>query len=158
MAALELKKLNSAHHAMAAWLVMNPGANDQECARALGYTQGYVSRVINSNMFQAYYEQLKNQRDLPAIHSIQDKMAYNTHLALDRMKERLELPGPSGASERFIGRAAETLLDRLGFGGKGDIHVHQHNDRHIHLTADAINSARERARAVNSGEMLPDGT
>ena len=157
MAALELKKLNSAHHAIAAWLVTNPGANDGECARALGYSQSWVSRVINNDMFQAYYEHLRDMRDMPAIHSIQDKMAYNTHLALDRMREKLELPGPGGPSERFIGRAAETLLDRLGFGGKGEIHVHEHHDQHLHLTADAINSARERARAVNSGEMLPDG-
>src|SRR3990167_6850136 len=107
MPALELKKLNSAHHAIAAWLVTNPGANQGECARALGYTEPWVSRVINSDLFKAYYEQLRDMRDLQEIHSIKDKMAYNTHLALDRMREKLEMPGPSGASERFIGRATE---------------------------------------------------
>ena len=148
-----VKKLNNSHHAIAAMMVVTPGVKQGEIAAALGYTEPWVSRVVCSDLFQAYYEELRDSRDVPMVVALQDKMTRAAHLALDGICERLE---GGGVSENLLTKTAVDMLDRLGYGGKGDLHLHQHDEKHVHLTPEQINKARERAREANSVEV-PNG-
>ena len=63
------------------------------------------------------------------------------------MIDKLE-PGAM-VSDRFISETGHGLLDKLGYTSRGP-EVHQH--QHLHLSADDIKSARERAIMVNASD------
>ena len=44
------------------WLIDNPGATLTECARALGYSRSWLSRVVNAPEFRERYEELARRR------------------------------------------------------------------------------------------------
>lgn len=143
----DLQNLNHRHVVIAEWLVVNPDKNLTACARHFDYTLPWLSRMIHSDMFQAYYLELCKERKVMAVHTISNKMNHAAGLALDRMIDKLEEGAMVG--ERFVLDSANGLLDKLGYTSRGpEIHQHQH----LHLSADDIKSARERAILVNASD------
>lgn len=143
--AAQLQKLNHRHDAIAEWLVANPDKSLSQCAAAMGYTVPWVSQIVNSDMFQAYYRELCAERKELAVHTISAKMNNAAALALDHMIAKLQ-PGTM-PSEKFVGDAADKLLTKLGY-SQGDVHLHQH--AHAHFTAEDLQRARESATLYHS--------
>ena len=145
-----IAKLNHHHDAIAEWLVANPDKTQGACAAEFGYTEAWMSMIVNSDMFQVLYQAICEERKQLAVHTISAKMNNATALALDRTIEMLE-PGKA-VSERFLLDTQNSLLDRLGFSGKAErVELHEH--RHVHvLTGEEIVAARERALVNPGGE------
>lgn len=139
---MSLQRTSHRHEAIAEWLVMNPDRPLGDCAKFFNYTQAWLSQIVHSDLFQVYYRQVCDDRKEIGVHTIANKMSYAAGLALDKTIERLE----NKPSERFILETADGFLQKLGYGTKGDLHIH--NDQHIHLTADQLNAARTRAQEL----------
>ena len=147
--AYEPQKLNHRHEGVALWLVANPSGTLTECAGELGYTVAWVSRLVASDMFQAYYKELCRERNEPVVHSIGEKMSHVAHLALDRMQERL-LPG-GGASDGLVLNAADKLLTKLGYAGEPVAPTrHEHLHLHGQLTPEDLEAARASREAMRA--------
>jgi len=140
-----MKSLSHRHDYILDWLICNPHRSQRECARELGYTEAWLSQIINSDLFQAEYKKKCRERGLVAVHSIANQMTSAASLALERS---IEILSNGTASERFIGDTRDSLLDRLGFGKTQD----DEPDRHLHIHVDAaeVERARERCQVVES--------
>ena len=53
-----IKKLSNWHEALSDWLIANPGRPLREAAFHFEVTQGWLSSVMNSDLFKAYHEKL----------------------------------------------------------------------------------------------------
>lgn len=146
----ELVKLNHRHEAIALWLIGNPDKSQGDCAKELEYTESWLSRVINSDMFQAHYQELCTELKVVAVHSIGNKLNHAANLALDKTIAKLDQPI---VTERFLTDARKDLLSSLGYTGSaqpaGEVHFHKHE----YLTEEDVRGAAERARIENSKEI-----
>ena len=151
--AYELKKLNNVHDVLLEYLVCNPQMSQREIAKELGYTEAWLSTIINSDLFQAQYRELCEERRQPALHSIRDKMTRAAAAALDKIQERLD---GGLVSDQFLINLSPALLDRIGYNPKNPTPGHLHVEKHDHyygLGAEDIERAREKARKLNEGTM-----
>ena len=143
----DLTKTNHRHEGIAEWLVANPDKTLTECAKEFNYTQAWLSRIVHSDLFQAYYRMVCDERKEIAVHTISSKMNYAANLALDQTIAILE-DTETRPSERFIIETGGGLLEKLGYGGKAELHVHQHEEKHVHLTEEQLTVARDRANEI----------
>src|SRR5512138_1039549 len=144
----EIKTLRYTHEAIADFLIANPMASQGEVARFFEYSEPWLSQIIHSDAFQAYYRRLAQERGVIAVHSLPDKISGLAALAIEKATERL---AGGVASESFINDTMETTLKALGYlgsgssgsGGNGAGAPQQH--MHVHVDAEALAEARERA-------------
>lgn len=50
--------LSSRHLGVMLWLLEHPAASLTECARALGYSRSWLSRIVNAPEFRAVHREL----------------------------------------------------------------------------------------------------
>ncbi|MHB0978383.1 MAG: hypothetical protein ACYC1K_03240 [Minisyncoccota bacterium] len=112
MAATQLKDLSYRHEALLDWLVLNPNKTQGDCARELGYTEAWVSQVINSNLFQARLGMLLQEKREHGIFTVAEKLAGLADLAIEKTLKNVEVSADPG----FVLSAAEVALKRLGYG------------------------------------------
>lgn len=139
-----MKKLNHRHEAMINWLIANPHRGLGEMARDLGYSQAWVSTVVNSDMFQAAYRRRCEELGEVVTHSISAKLQRAGALWLDRVNRKLE---EEEVSERFLAESGRTILKALG----GPTEVQQHQHIHLMVDAERLERARELAAARFAG-------
>lgn len=150
----EIQRVRYTHEAIAEFLVTNPTVSQGEIAKVFGYSESWLSQVINSDAFQAYYRKLAEERGAIATHTVAAKIAGFASLALDKAMEKLE----TGSSERFITDSTEQALRALGYlGGNGGPPTPQgpQQHMHVHVDADALAEARERAAALLTQAAVP---
>lgn len=142
----EIKQLRYTHEAIADFLIANPMASQGDVARFFEYSEPWLSQIIHSDAFQAYYRRLAQERGVIAVHSLPDKISGLAALALEKATDRL---ASGTASESFINDTMETTLKALGYLGSGNGSNNgagapqQH--MHVHVDAEALAEARERA-------------
>lgn len=148
----EIQKVRYTHEAIAEFLIANPTASQGECADFFGYTESWMSTIIHSDAFQAYYRKLADERGAIAVHTIGNKITGVAALALDKTFEKLQV----GASERFLTDTTEVALRALGYlgsnnGGPQEPQPQQH--MHVHVDAEMLAEARERAAKRFTGPL-----
>lgn len=149
LSAYEPNKLNHRHQAMAEWLVANPDATLTDLAKDMNYSLPWVSRIVGSDMFQALYQNLCEERQVITVHSIGTKIAAAGHLAMDRLVERLA----GKPSDRLLMQATDSILDKMGYGSK-NVTVNSSGDTYVGLTPEDLERAKVKARALNAGEIV----
>lgn len=147
-----IQRLSHTHEAIMLWLVLNPTRTQRECAKELGYTEGWLSQVINSDMFQAEYKQRCREANVIATHTMQAKLGAVTAKIIDRIDAQLD----KEPSERFLVDTANMALERLGYTGKPDGGATTPAaPMQIYVKGDLLVQAREEARA--QGVLALDG-
>ena len=134
--------MNHRHEYMLEWLLCNPTRPLGDLAKELGYTIGWVSQIVHSDMFQARYRELCAERDQLAVHTMGSLLASTAVMALQRTQTRLET---GNFSEKFLVDSSRTLFGALGFGPKAAEAAPQ---QHLHLHVTASDIARARATAA----------
>lgn len=147
----EIQKVSYTHEAIAEWLVVNPASSQGECARFFGYSEAWLSQIIHSDAFQAYYRKLAEDRGMIAVHGIAEKINAVAAIGLERLQERMLL----APDDRLLVDGTEMALKALGYigGGKQAVSVPQQH-MHVHVDAEALTEARERAAQRFSGLPL----
>ncbi len=142
----QLAKLSAMHEQIALWLVENPAGRQGDCARAFGMTQGWMSQIIASDLFQARLASLRDQEMEIGVLSIRERMAGLALQALEQMTDRLE----AEQDLERIHKVADGMLKRLGYGeGRGTLALQVQAGEGAHVTINSPTpAALEEARAI----------
>lgn len=113
-----IAKVRYTHEAMIDQLLANPGVSQGELARFFGYTEGWVSIMLNSDAFQAHLaERRKELVDPIIIQSIETRFKAVAELSLTRVLEKLEMPARL-INDDFLLGAAKLSAGALGYGAR----------------------------------------
>jgi hypothetical protein len=90
-AALAISRVKYTHDAMIDLIVAKPGIHQNELAKHFGYTVPWVSRIVNSDAFQARLAVRKSDIIDPSlVLSIEERLKAVAALSLDVVLEKLE--------------------------------------------------------------------
>lgn len=114
-AAVAIARVKYSHDAMIDLIIAQPGVKQGEIAKHFGYTQAWVSRIMNSDAFLARLAQRKADLVDPTIAlSIDERLRAVAAKSLDVVLEKLELV-PTG---EFALEAAAMSAKALGYGAR----------------------------------------
>lgn len=144
----QVEKARYRYEGILRWLVANPHRTQGECAEELGYTQSWLSQIINSDMFQAKLREACEEAGVVCIHTTQARLMAIAAKTLDVIEERID---NRQMTERGVLDVSRDLLDRLGYTKKESSPANG-TQQHLHLHASVTPEMLERARARVSGE------
>ena len=135
--------ISYAHDQMIDLVLANPGISQGEIARLLGYSEGWISQIFNSDVFQS---RLASRRDALIDPSIQKQIAEGLDGLIQRslsiLKEKLDLPS-NLVSDQLAVRSLEIASRARGYGARVDepkqtnvnvnVHLEQLGDGLTHL-------------------------
>lgn len=114
-AALAIDRVKYSHDAMIDMLIVNPGIAQGDLARHFGYTQPWVSRIMNSDAFLARLAQRKADIVDPGIAAtVDEKLRAVASKSLDVVLQKLEL---TPTFEQALA-AGEMAGKALGYGAR----------------------------------------
>lgn len=112
-----IKRVRYTHDAMIDLIIENPWVAQGELAKHFGYTEGWVSIIINSDAFQARLEARKDQLIDPAIRlSLNERFNAVVARSLTVLQEKLSRP-VGEIPDNLVLRAVEIGAKALGTGG-----------------------------------------
>lgn len=116
-AASAIARVKYTHDAMIDQLIANPGISQGQLATSFGYTQAWVSRVLNSDAFQARLAERKDELVDPVITmTLEEKFKALADLSLQVVTEKLTL-----SRDANIGlEALKITAKALGYGARKD--------------------------------------
>ena len=140
-----IQKLSFKHEGLMNSLLANPHWSYAEHAAALGYTQSWVSQIVNSDMFQKELHERAKEAGVTLGVSIQEKMRATYGLALEDVQNRI-----------VNGKASEKLLTdtmkALGATREFAPSTHIGPSYNWNLSAQEIADLRERAAQLKQGK------
>lgn len=143
----QLADLNHRHEQIINWLIVNPDRPLGECAKEFGFSQPWLSQIIHSDMFQARYRERCEEVGQLAVHTIHNRLAGVTALALEKVQEKLV----AAPSEKFLGETLRTTLSALGYASGPPAGSNGHTVVNVQVNAQALVEARERAALAKTG-------
>lgn len=158
---MPIQRLSATHHAIADWLIANPGKNQMErCATKFGYTRAWLSTLIHTDAFQALLRSKQEDVFHEVVVPLKEKIAGVAHAGLDRLGEHLDK-----ADFKETADVTKDMLAALGYGPKA-VPAGGVNQNNYYFGPDALEAARERNRSrFNSGDSnaiegtaLPDNS
>jgi hypothetical protein len=112
-----IQKVRYSHDAMIDLIIAKPTILQKELADIFGYTEGWVSKVYNSDMFQARLALRKEELVDPTIRlSTEERFRSVTNKSLDILQEKLSKPIDS-IPDNLVLKAIELGAKALGVGG-----------------------------------------
>lgn len=114
-AALAIQRVKYSHDAMIDLMIANPDVTQGALAQQFGYTQAWVSRVVNSDAFLARLAERKGDLVDPSIAiTLDEKFRALAHQSLDVIMEKLMVTkNPDTAL-----KALELTSKALGYGAR----------------------------------------
>lgn len=122
-AANSLQRVRYTHDAMVELIMGRPGIALDEIAKYFGYTKPWVSRVINSDAFQARLAERKTELFDPLlVQAFEDRMKGAASTSLQIVQEELDnalmLPTGNQLRRQFGMEALELTTKALGMGAR----------------------------------------
>jgi hypothetical protein len=116
-AALSIDRVKYTHDSMIDLIIANPAVKQGELAKHFGYTEPWVSRIMNSDAFLARLaERKKDVVDPQLVLSVEEKLRHMASRSLDIVMEKLEVTrNPDTAL-----KALEISTKSLGYGARPD--------------------------------------
>ena len=146
-----IARLTHAHDAILDWLLMNPTATLTQMGQALGYSAPWLSLVINSDLFQAKYNERRQGIESAIASDIPAKMRVLAQMGLEKLAGKMAL----SQDPEFILETTDKMLHRLGYAPtKGPTTVQQTNVQQNVYAVDASTLAKHRERIVERS-LLP---
>lgn len=145
MAENQIQKVSHKHNMIMNWMVLNPDRPLRECADHFNVTQPWLSTVINSDVFQAEFQEKLQKIHARCAESIPEKLRVVADIALERLADKVA----SSEDPEFILDAADKALHRMGYApssarngfGGGQAPVNQTNV--FMLSQDDLDQARK---------------
>jgi hypothetical protein len=118
-----IEKVSYSHKAMIDLMVANPMISQGELARAFGYTQPWISRILRSDSFREQLAQRTTElMDPLVLQSIEQRFEALVTQSLDILEQKLS-PQASPSADLAL-KAAELGSRALGYGARqGNINV-----------------------------------
>lgn len=149
-AANAIQRVHYTHDAMIDLIIAKPMISQGDIARHFGYTEGWVSRVINSDAFEARLAARKQDLVDPVLlQSIEEGLRGMAHRSISIVMAKLDAaPTPD-----FAIKALELSAKALGFGARPQ-NIAQVNNFVVALPAMAKSSEEWAATATASRQGL----
>lgn len=114
-AAMAIDRVKYSHDAMIDCIIATPGISQNDLAKHFGYSAPWVSRIINSDAFQARLASRKNDIVDPSlVLSVDERLRNLASRSLDIVMEKLDVSkNPDTAL-----RALEITTKALGYGAR----------------------------------------
>ena len=110
-------KIRYTHEAMADLMLENPWISQDQLAAHFGYSPAWISTVVTSNAFQAFYASRRAELLDPELRlTLEERFRALTTKSLQVLQEKLSRPADQ-VSDQLALRAAELGAKSLGIGG-----------------------------------------
>lgn len=110
-----IARVTYTHDAMIDLILQQPGMNQTDIAAYFGYTQGWVSRVMGSDAFNARLAQRKEEIVNPAIlATVDEKLRALAHRSIDVLMTKLD----ATQSPEIASKGLELSTKALGLGAR----------------------------------------
>jgi hypothetical protein len=110
-------KVRYSHDAMIDVLIADPSIKQNDLAAMFDRTPPWISRIVNSDAFQARLSERKGELVDPSIvASIQERLRAVADSALRRILDKVE--GPIAPSDDFLLQSAKLATAALGYGAR----------------------------------------
>jgi hypothetical protein len=122
-AALAISRVKYSHDALIDVIIATPGVKQGDLAKHFGYTQAWVSRIINSDAFQLRLAQRKaDVIDPSLVMSIDERLKALADRSLSKLLDKLEV----SENPDFMLKTAELATKSLGYGARAqNVNVQQ---------------------------------
>ncbi len=145
-----IKKISWWHNAIIDWMIANPDAKLGECAQYFDVTAGWLSSIVNSDLFRAaFQERLEDHRAVLST-GIAEKIDGLTHLCLEEFEQRIQ-EERDRISNSELNNMTETVLKAAGYLNRsnGAITINPGDgptqiNNHVHITT--LERAQEKYR------------
>lgn len=154
---VQIKEVNHWHQAIADMMLANPDMKKRDIAAQLGRTPAWLSAVIHSDAFVAYYEARRVQYNQELHQNTVVKLYNVAQKAIERVDEALD---DKDLDPRYALDAKDRALEKLGFGSKN---VPAHNSgttnvqNNYYVSQESLAQARQRMLQVHEQKTLPPG-
>jgi len=141
-AADAIQRVRTRHDAIIDLIIAQPEITQGELAAAMGYTQAWVSRVINSDAFNEILVKRKQELIDPGIlATIDERLNVVARKSLESLSKKLDLPHSMGDAIKV----AELTTKSLGYGARQNTGVELNQQfvvalPPVHSTADTWNA------------------
>lgn len=110
-----IARVRYSHDAMIDLILQEPGISQGKLAQYFGYTEGWVSRVVGSDAFQARLAARKDEVVTPAVMaSMNEKLQGLAHQSMEIIKNKLE----ATSSPDLAMKTLELTTKALGMGAR----------------------------------------
>lgn len=145
-----IARVTYTHDAMIDLILQNPQMNQTDLALYFGYTQGWVSRVMGSDAFNARLAQRKEEIVNPAIiATLDEKLRGLAHQSLDIISRKLE----ATSSPDLAAKALDMSVKALGLGARPQ-NVQNNHTYVVALPAKSENEQQWALAAKNEAKAL----
>lgn len=147
-------KINYSHDAMIDEIIRNPGVSQRELARMFGYTEGWISQVFATDLFQAALAKRKEEIIDPTLKAtVEERLKGLVLQSVEKLREKLEA---SPSDDLTLG-VLQAATKALGYGAKNVQGPTINQQFVVQVPAKAESSAAwaERHAASRSVEVLP---
>lgn len=123
-AASAIDRVKYTHDAMIDLIITKPEISQGELAKSFGYTEPWVSRIINSDAFQARLAERRTELSDPTIvATLEERMKGVMSQSLDVLGEKLM----TTRNAELALKVMETTSKALGYGARQNNNVVQNN-------------------------------
>lgn len=154
-AAGAIERVRYTHDAMIDLIIANPGISQGSLAKHFGYTGPWISRIFNSDAFQARLAQRKQDLVDPTIMAtLDEKMVALAHQSMDIVAEKLALTQNPDTAFKVL----ELTTKSLGYGARQQNVAVQQNFvvQMPAKAADAVSWAQKHAGGgMSAGQLGP---
>ena len=144
MAQNQIQKLNPTHLNIMRWLCepenLGPG-HMRRCALEFGVTQSWLSTIVNSDVFQARWQEIQKDLDSALLPTIQDQLRGTAVMALESLQEKIE---NGNCGQDMLLEIADRTTKALGMGPKPGV-VTSPVQNNIVFSVEELKNARDRA-------------
>lgn len=148
----QITKIRYTHDAMIDMLIMKPEISQGELAAMFGFTQGWVSQVMATDMFKARLEQRREQLTDPTIRmTIAERFEAVTRRSLEVLQEKLA-KDPAAIPDNLVLRSIELGAKALAVGGNAP--SPNPGGDHLTVLASRLLALQGRARSGEVYEQL----
>lgn len=154
-----ITKVSYTHDAMIDQILLNPGIKQGELALYFGYSEGWVSRVMGSDAFQARLAQRKEEAITPQIRAnLEERLAVLADQSLTVLQTKLK----ATSSAEIAVKTLELSTKALGLGARPEKQIQTTNNYVVALPPKAQDEtswaaqARQQVNPVRSAQGVVD--
>jgi hypothetical protein len=115
----QLQKMKYSHEAMADLIIANPSIKQREIAQTFDMTEGWISQVINSDTFRAFFAKRKGDLVDPlVVASIEEQLDASMRTSLGILQAELEDPTKVKGKTELAMKMLEMGQRAKGYGAR----------------------------------------
>lgn len=150
-------KMRYNHEAMVNLILMNPGITQREISLAMGYTQAWISTVMNSDAFQALLARRQAEVVDPEITlTLRERATGVATRSMQVLMEKLAKPADAIA-DNFALRAFELSAKATGMGGNAPPPPTIDASANLAILADRLCRLQGRTQSADIVDVTPQG-